>query len=41
MMHSVHETAPQSKITGGLRGLPFAMMAVSQHSYMHGTQFRC
>ena len=24
-MHSVHETAPQSKIIGGLRGLPFAM----------------
>ena len=41
MMHSVHEIAPQSKITGGLRGLPFAMMAVSQHSYMQGTHFKC
>ena len=41
MMHSVHERAPQSKITGGLRGLPFAMMVVSQHSYMQRTQFEC
>ena len=40
MMQRVHETAPQSSITGGLRGLPFVMMVVSQHSYMQRTQFK-